>query len=166
MSKPTFRAAALALAGILIAIGGCTENPSAANAYHFLRRSQNVRFDATGSATASAVIDARGGVLVTSAGDRITFPAGAVTQPTRITITSDPQYAGVELQPHGLTFTPGREPTLQLSTANTDAATYGSLGVAYVDDSNAVQEVLPAVTVASNLVTNLHHFSRYLSTGS
>ena len=165
MSKSTLRAAALALAGILITIGGCAESPSAPTRHEFVQRTATARFDVSGSGTASAVIDGRGGMLQTAAGDRIIFPAGALLQPTEITITSDPRYAGVELEPHGLRFPAGREPILQLSTTASNAFQFRSLSVAYIGQDGAIEEILPTVTASGQVMTNLHHFSGYLVTG-
>lgn len=166
MSKPTLRAAALALAGILITIGGCTESPSAPAKREFVQRTSAARFEVSGSGVASAVIDGRGGMLQTAAGDRIIFPAGALLQPTQITITSDPRYAGVELEPHGLRFPAGREPILQLSTASSNAFQFRSLSVAYIGQDGGIEEILPTVTANGQVMTNLHHFSGYLTIGT
>src|SRR3982750_699579 len=93
MLNRSLRTSALALAGILITIGGCSESPSAVGPRQFVARSASARFSASGSS--AAVIDARGGTLETSAGDRIVFPAGALGSPTPITITSRPAQGGV-----------------------------------------------------------------------
>jgi hypothetical protein len=163
MSKPSFRAAAAALAGILIAIGGCAENPSSSVQQQFVVRGSHARFDVSG--TSAAVIDERGGTLVSAAGDRIVFPAGALSAPTQISITSDQTYVGVQLQPHGLQFPAGKEPVLTLNTDGSNAASFQRVDVAYVDESGAVAEILPAQRGAGALSTNLHHFSGYLATG-
>jgi len=159
------RRPSLALAGILIAIGGCAENPSAAAPREFVQRTASVRFDKSGGGSASAMIGVDGGVLQTSAGDRIVFPAGAVEQPIRISITSDSRYAGVQLEPHGLQFPEGHEPVLQLSTASTNAGAFRNVDVVYVDEAGAISEVLPTTSTGANLETHLHHFSGYLASG-
>jgi hypothetical protein len=166
MPRITLRRPTLALAGILIAIGGCAENPSQPVTREFVQRTATARFDVSGSASSSAVIDVRGGTLTTAAGDRIVFPVGAVARPTRITITSDEQFAGVELEPHGLRFPAGREPVLQLSTSGTNAGSFHSLSVVYVDEDGGIAEVLPTSNAGGRSTTNLHHFSGYLVTGS
>src|SRR5215218_10510914 len=159
------RRPSLALAGILIAIGGCTEMPSSPAAPEFVQRTAAVRYDVSGSTAASGVITENGGVLQTASGDRIVFPAGAVSAPTTVTITSDPRYAGVELEPHGLQFPAGHEPVLQLNMQGTNAGSYRSLNVVYVDESGAVAETLPTTLGSGKASTNLHHFSGYLASG-
>lgn len=161
MSRITFRRPSLALAGILIAIGGCAESPSSPSGAQFLARGPHPRYEASGSR--SGLIDQRGGTLVTSAGDRITFPAGALSQNTRITITSNDDYVGVELKPHGLRFPQGRQPVLELNTTGASGGTGNSVDVAYVDEAGAVAEVLDASASAGELRTNLQHFSGYLA---
>jgi len=161
MFKPSFRGATKALAGILIAIGGCTESPSAPAAPHFLARGPMPSFDVSG--VSASVIDARGGTVQTPAGDRIVFPAGAVSSPILVTVTSDRTYVGVELQPHGTTFTAGREPTLYLN-AGSNATTGAS--VVYVDDDGNVTEVLGTSADGGLLKASLHHFSKYYAQGT
>ncbi|HEU4559930.1 MAG TPA: hypothetical protein VFS20_18925 [Longimicrobium sp.] len=165
MLRISFRRPSLALAGILIAIGGCAESPSTPAAREFVQRTADVRYNVSGAGSTSAVINPSGGVLQTAAGDRIVFPAGAVAQPTRITITSDPRYAGVELEPHGLQFPAGHEPVLQINMQGSNAGAYRSLSVVYVNESGAVAEVLPTSTGASRATANLAHFSGYLVAG-
>lgn len=165
MFRISIRRSSLALAGILIAIGGCAESPSTPEAREFVQRTADVRYNVEGSGSASAVIDARGGALQTAAGDRIVFPAGAVAQPTRITITSDKRYAGVELEPHGLQFPAGHEPVLQINMQGSNAGGYRSLSVVYVNESGAVAEVLPTSTGGSRAAANLQHFSGYIVAG-
>jgi len=161
MPKISLRRPSLALAGILIAIGGCAESPSSPSGAQFLARGPHPRYDVTGSR--SAVIDQRGGTLVTAAGDRITFPAGSLTAPTSITITSNDDFVGVELQPHGLRFPHGRQPVLELNTAGAAAGAGNSVDVAYVDENGAIAEVLDASASGGDLRTNLQHFSGYLA---
>jgi len=164
MCNRSLRTSALALAGILITIGGCSESPSSVSSRQFVTRSVSARFSVSGS-TAS-VIDARGGVLETAAGDRIVFPAGAVTTPTLITITSSSTQVGVELEPHGLRFSSTAAPVLILNTTGSNAASFRRLDVSYVDESGNVAEVLPAVTGTGTLSTTLRHFSRYTASGT
>lgn len=156
------RRPSLALAGILIAIGGCAESPSTPAAPHFLARGAHVRFDASG--TGAAVIDARGGTVQTSAGDRIVFPAGAVSQPTTVQLTSDATLIAVEVEPHGLTFPAGHEPTLILNGSGTRVV---GAAVGYVDPDGNLAEVLRADNAggADKLRTTLHHFSKYVALG-
>jgi len=163
MCNRSLRTSALALAGILITIGGCSESPSAAGSRQFVERTASARFSVSGGA--SSVIDARGGTLETAAGDRIVFPAGALSGPTAITITSSSTQVGVELEPHGLTFPASAAPQLILNTAASNAGSFRRLDVSYVDESGTVAEVLPATRGASTLSTTLRHFSRYTASG-
>jgi hypothetical protein len=162
MSRTSLRTSALALAGILITIGGCSESPSSA-ASQFLVRDGGARFDVGG--TAGTVIGPSGGSIQTAAGDRIVFPQGAVAEPTTITVTSSREYVGVELEPHGLRFPAGHEPVLQLSTSGSNARLFRSLSIVYVDESGVVAEVLPTAVGGNRTETNLHHFSGYMATG-
>jgi hypothetical protein len=163
MLNRSLRTSALALAGILIAIGGCAESPSASGPGQFVARGSQARFDVSG--TSSAVIGATGGTLVTAEGDRIIFPAGALKEATRVTITSDDAYVGVQLEPHGLQFPAGRQPVLVLNTAGSNAAEFRQLDVSYVDETGTVAEVLPATAGAGTLTTTLPHFSGFLASG-
>ncbi|HEY8852149.1 MAG TPA: hypothetical protein VIM36_08210 [Gemmatimonadaceae bacterium] len=57
------------------------------------------------SYTVSGTITSWGGTLTIPESDfTITFPMGAVSQPTLITITSDPGYVAYKMQPAGITF--------------------------------------------------------------
>jgi hypothetical protein len=163
MCNRSLRTSALALAGILITIGGCAESPSAVTSRQFLVREGGARFEVSG--TAGAVITPAGGTIQTPAGDRIVFPAGAVSEPTAITMTSSSKYVGVELEPHGLRFPAGHEPVLQLSTSGSNARLFRSLTVVYVDESGVVSEFLPTDVGGNRTEANLHHFSGYLVAG-
>lgn len=160
MQKIRFRSATLALAGILIAIGGCAESPSSPAAPQFLKRGPMPSFDVGGANT--VVIGVRGGVVESLAGDRIVFPAGAVTRPVAVTLTSDRNYVGVELQPHGATFTRGREPTLIL---NAGSGATSRANVVYVDDAGNVLEVLDTDASNGQVRASLRHFSKYYVAG-
>jgi len=163
MCNRSLRSSVLALAGILIAIGGCSESPSSSVPRQFLSRGSQARFDVAGSS--AAVIGASGGTLVTPAGDRIVFPAGALSQPTRVAITSSDTYVGVQLEPHGLIFPAGRQPVLVLNTEGSNAGAFRTLDVSYVDETGSVAEVLPASAGAGTLVTVLPHFSGFIASG-
>ncbi|HET7228828.1 MAG TPA: hypothetical protein VFJ16_02365 [Longimicrobium sp.] len=168
MSRVSFRKASLALAGILIGIGGCAESPSApaaVPAYHFLAAPAGPQLSRSGTSS-SAVIGPEGGVLTTTNGHRIVFPAGAVAGPTEVTLTSDPRYAGVELEPHGLQFPAGHEPVLTLNVGATSLAGFSHVNVLYVDDQDRVLEVLPTDLTGQRIETRLHHFSGYIGAGS
>ncbi len=165
MSRITLRRPSLALAGILIAIGGCSESPSSPVTREFVQRSADVRFDASGGGRKSAVIGENGGTLQTNSGDRIVFPAGALQQPTTISIVSDRRYAGVQLEPHGLQFPAGHEPVLQINMQGSNSGLYHAVNVVYVDENLAIEEELPTSTGSGHASTNLHHFSGYILAG-
>ncbi|HEV7589429.1 MAG TPA: hypothetical protein VGO40_15040 [Longimicrobium sp.] len=170
MPNRSLRTSALALAGILIGIGGCTESPSAvapaaAAKYQFIAAPHGALFARSGESS-SAVIGPEGGVLVTSAGHRIEFPAGALATPTTISITANARYAGVELEPHGLRFPAGREPVLTLNTGGADLSRFGAVNILYVGSGDAVLDVLPTEAVAGKLQARLQHFSGYIGAGS
>ncbi|HSU16799.1 hypothetical protein [Longimicrobium sp.] len=168
MSKTSFRAAATALAGILIAIGGCAESPSSPSApLQVVHRSSSVRFDVSGGGS-SAVIDARGGSITTPAGQTLTFPAGALASPTQITVTDDPEVVGVEIQPHGLVFPAGRQPVLTLDPRGADVSGLNRTAVVYLNDATGqIEQVLTTSDLGGNRIrATLPHFSKYAYAGS
>jgi hypothetical protein len=164
MSKLALRTAAAALAGILIAIGGCAESPSSPAAQPQLLRAPA----APGFArSAAAVIGQEGGSLQTADGHRIVFPAGALSQPTEISMTSVAGYAGVNLEPHGMVFPAGREPVLTIDIGSAATAGFQRFDIVYVDESGAISEVLPTEVLGNSgkLRANLRHFSGYMASG-
>ncbi|HKP75062.1 MAG TPA: hypothetical protein VJT67_05930 [Longimicrobiaceae bacterium] len=163
MPKLTLRSATAALAGILIAIGGCTESPLTPAGGEMLTRSHATRFDVSG--TASEVIGPAGGMLVTPAGDRLIFPAGVLAEPTRITLTSSNANVSVEIEPHGLQFAAGRQPVLVLNTQGSNAGSFRRVDVSYLDDSGAILEILPSMAGGGTISTTLQHFSTYAAFG-
>jgi hypothetical protein len=135
------------------------------------------------SHTVSGTISPWGGTLTIPASDfTITFPVGAVSQPTLITITSDPNYVAYKMYPH-MTFA---KPVVVTQRLN-HTVVYGKplpspIFGAYVDDSNvdllgnllgtvfkALEIELSAtlyVPGSSSLpeisTWTLNHFSRYM----
>jgi hypothetical protein len=89
------------------------------------------------SHTVSGTISPWGGTLTIPQSDfTITFPVGAVSQPTLITITSDPNYVAYKMYPH-MTFAKPLVVTQRLR----NTVVYGKPLItkifgAYVDDSN------------------------------
>jgi hypothetical protein len=96
------------------------------------------------------------------------FPAGALREPTLISMTTDPEYVGVELEPHGLVFPAGRGPVLTLNYSGADVSPFSSLAVVYVDDAGNPLEVLPTSVLGGSekLRTRLQHFSGYITIGT
>lgn len=174
MIRLSVRAATLAAA--IVAAAACADqtplgSDRADTGFQLLRAPAAVQPAATtdtdGTSSSSArVIGPEGGTLQVGA-HRIVFPAGALTQPTEIRMTLDDEYVGVELEPHGIVFPAGREPTLTLGYAGVDASNFASLAVAYVED-DAISEVLPTRrdAQAQTVQARLRHFSLYATSGS
>lgn len=161
----------LALAGILITTGGCAESPSAPvlpESAALVKLPAPVRpaFSRNGGEVASAVIGPRGGSITLGEGHRLVFPAGAVSEPTTITMRADAKFVGVHLEPHGLQFPTNAAPVLTLNASGATAG-FSNLTVVYVDEAGAIAEVLPTNTLGGTVLrTELQHFSGYIGTGS
>jgi hypothetical protein len=154
--------ATLALAGILVGIGGCADQPvsaaaPAAASYRILPAPAAPDFSRSGSG--EVVVGPEGGVVRAPGGATLEFPAGALSAPTAISLTPSRELDAVEIQPHGLVFPAGLEPVLSLPF-DRSASGKGPLNVVYVVDG-AVVEVLPTTQQGSSLVAPLHHFSLY-----
>lgn len=170
MPRHTLRVLAVA-AATLLAGYGCTDvaaptsNVSAAGTT--LLQQSAPRFSGGASRSASRVITAEGGVVELESGHRITFPAGAVAEPTLITMTAHPTYLGVEMQPHGLSFPEGREPVLSISYAGVSVSGYRRLSIVYTDDAGNILEVLATTRQFQHhtVSARLQHFSPYIVGG-
>jgi len=172
MNRSTLRAFA-AIASLMAGLG-CAESPSAppaavAGPVHLLRDPASAPFHASrsgSSGTASAVIGPDGGSIVLG-GNRIDFPAGALAEPTTITMRGAPAMYGVQLEPHGLTFPAGSEPVLTVAYSRRASAGLTRMAIVYVDDRMTILEVLPTQWNAQDhtLTAALHHFSGYLAGG-
>jgi hypothetical protein len=130
----------------------------------------------------SATIGRSGGTLsIPEADFTITFPYGAVSQPTPITITSDPKFVAYTMSPHGTRF--ARPVTITQRLKNTEV--FGSplnshLFGAYLagDDLLDLSNILHALEIETSLtifspgpsntpipdteVWIINHFSRYM----
>lgn len=127
----------------------------------------------------SATIGVDGGTLTIPGSDfTITFPYGALSTPTNITITSDASgYVSYDMQPHGLTF---RKPVVVTQKLR-NTAVYGtplainSFCAFFAKDLLDLSGILQALeiettTIFSNPNTGqaevetwqLNHFSRYM----
>lgn len=178
MAKLRMRAVLSAItAGILITIGGCTEQAPMSNSvpedsarYQRLEMQNSAAGSAfdQGAVRVEKVIGAEGGTLEIPGGHTLAFPAGALSAPTRIRARIDPQYVEVDLGPDGLIFPVGHEPVLTLSYSNANAAAFRQLAIAYLNNSGAIVEILQTTddAVKNTLTTRLRHFSRYASVGS
>jgi hypothetical protein len=172
MAKLRMRAALSAItAGILITIGGCTEQAPTSNAapedgarYQRLEMQQSasggVAYDMPG---AEKVIGKEGGTLEISGGHTLTFPAGALSAPTRIRAKVDARYVEVDLEPHGIRFPVGREPVLKLSYAGAGPVLTSSLTIIYLDQAGRFLENMSGTADPNSRVVTarLPHFSRY-----
>lgn len=129
--------------------------------------------------TVSATIGVNGGTLAIPGSDfTITFPYGALTQPTNITITSDNSgYVSYDMQPHGLTFL---KPVIVTQRLN-NTAVYGtpkalnSFGAYFAKDLLDLSGILSALEIETTTIFLnprtgqadvetwiLNHFSRYM----
>lgn len=127
----------------------------------------------------SATIGVDGGTLTIPGSDfTITFPYGALSTPTNITITSDASgYVSYDMQPHGLTF---RKPVIVTQKLR-NTAVYGTplainsfcafFATDLLDLSGILQALeIETTTIFSNPNTGqaevetwqLNHFSRYM----
>lgn len=177
MAKLRVRAVMSAItAGILITIGGCTEQAPTINSgldagqrFQKLELPGAVGFSGAqaNSLRAEKVIGAEGGALEIPGGHTLTFPAGALSSPTRIRATVDNRYVGVDLQPEGLHFPAGNGPVLTINYGAVPTGQYSQLAVLYVAPSGTVLEVLQsdANRPGNTVSARLSHFSGYLVGG-
>jgi hypothetical protein len=147
------------------------------------RTAHPVRWDAEGpnkSFTVSGTINYWGGKLtIPEAGFTITFPPGAVSKPTDVTITSDPEYVAYRMEPHGITFAKPVVVTQRLRDADLSSLPLGSqlFGVYLKNDAlplldvlGLLDEILPSITILApgsstfpeTSVWSINHFSRYM----
>jgi hypothetical protein len=156
--------ATLALAGILVGIGGCADQPvaspaaPAAAAYRLLPAPAQPLYERSGSG--AVVVGPEGGVVRAPGGVSLEFPAGALATPQTIQLTPSSELNAVEIEPHGLTFPAGLEPVLTLPFDAAAVNGRGPLNVVYLVDG-VVVEVLPTVQRGNALVAPLRHFSLY-----
>jgi hypothetical protein len=157
-----------ATAGILIISGGCAESPSApvqaGSGLELLLAPGGPSFARSGSDAASQLIGPEGGVIELASGQRLVFPAGALSQPTEIGMRADGEYQGVRLSPHGLTFPADARPVLELRAVG-GGAERRTLSVVYVNETNSILEVLPTQRRGNELSVHLEHFSGYIVAG-
>lgn len=172
MAKLRVRAALSAIAaGILITIGGCSEQAPTSNSaredgarYQRLEVGQSLAGGAAYDVPrAEKVIGAEGGTLEISGGHTLTFPAGALSAPTRIRAKVDTRFIEVDLEPHGIIFPVGREPVLVLSYAAAAPVSANQLTIIYLDQAGRFLEDMRGTANASvtTVVAKLPHFSKY-----
>lgn len=93
----------------------------------------------------------------------IKFPAGALAEPTAITVSPSTRSLAVTFGPHGIQFPAGSEPTVTFSYQGVTNVAERGLMVLYVSDTGTVLEKL-ATTVNSeskSVTAKLQHFSAY-----
>jgi hypothetical protein len=134
---------------------------------------------APASYTASATITPWGGTITIPQSDfTITFPAGAVSQPTLISITSDPNYVVYTMSPAGAKFSKPAVVTqlLRKTVASGHPLTTVKLFGAYIDDASVLSTVMHALeielsatlyvpgssTLPEVTTWTVNHFSRYM----
>jgi hypothetical protein len=127
----------------------------------------------------SQTIDASGGTIsMPETGLTISFPAGAVSAPITITVTSDDKYVAYKMQPSGTKFLKDVTVTQPLDgTSVSGVPLKADLYGAYIADDNArldgivkALEIEPSTTIFSLInprlpqaeVWIIRHFSRYM----
>jgi hypothetical protein len=127
----------------------------------------------------SRTIGPNGGtIVIPETGLTVSFPAGAVSAPLKITITSDDKYVAYKMEPSGTKFLMDVTVTQQLnSTQIFGSPLKTKLFAAYIADDNTklsgkvpVLEIEPSTTIfsaASALLPEaqvwvIRHFSRYM----
>jgi hypothetical protein len=131
------------------------------------------------SYSVTATIQPWGGTITLPQTDlTVVFPFGAVSQPTTVTITSDPNYVAYSMYPHGLQFAKPVTVTQRLrNTAVYGQPLAGKLFGAYTNDDlidlgrllHALEIELSTTIFAPNSnnlpeteVWIINHFSRYM----
>lgn len=127
----------------------------------------------------SKTIDQSGGsISIPETGLTVSFPAGAVTGPITITITSDKKYVAYKMEPTGTRFLKDVTVTQLLNTTSIFGVPLrNQLYAAYIADDNLklsgmvpALEIEPSTTIFSPLsallpqaqVWIIRHFSRYM----
>ena len=129
--------------------------------------------------TVSKTIDQSGGTIsIPETGLTISFPAGAVSNPIKITVTSDDKYVAYKMEPSGTRFLKDVTVTqLLATTAVSGAPLQSQLYAAYIADDKLnlggtvkALEIEPSTTIFSPhspllpeaQVWVIRHFSRYM----
>jgi hypothetical protein len=124
----------------------------------------------------SKTIDQSGGTIsIPQTGLTVSFPAGAVTGPITITITSDQKYVAYKMEPTGTRFLKDVTVTQLLNTTSIFGVPLRSqLYAVYIADDNVklsgkvpALEIEPSTTIFSGLLPQAHvwiirHFSHYM----
>ncbi len=124
----------------------------------------------------SKTIDQAGGTIsIPATGLTVSFPAGAVTGPINITITSDQKYVAYKMEPTGTRFLKDVTVTQLLNTTSIFGEPLrNQLYAVYIADDNVklsgkvpALEIEPSTTIFSGLLPQAHvwiirHFSHYM----
>jgi hypothetical protein len=124
----------------------------------------------------SKTIDQSGGTIsIPETGLTVSFPAGAVTGPIAITITSDQKYVAYKMEPTGTRFLKDVTVTQLLNTTSIFGEPLrNQLYAVYIADDNVklsgkvpALEIEPSTTIFSGLLPQAHvwiirHFSHYM----
>jgi hypothetical protein len=124
----------------------------------------------------SKTIDQSGGTIsIPETGLIVSFPAGAVTGPISITITSDQKYVAYKMEPTGTRFLKDVRVTQLLNTTSIFGEPLRTqLYAVYIADDNVklsgkvpALEIEPSTTIFSGLLPQAHvwiirHFSHYM----
>ena len=124
----------------------------------------------------SKTIDQSGGTIsIPETGLTVSFPAGAVTAPITITITSDQKYVAYKMEPTGTRFLKDVTVTQLLNTTSIFGEPLrNQLYAVYIADDNVklsgkvpALEIEPSTTIFSGLLPQAHvwiirHFSHYM----
>lgn len=155
------------LTAILILAAGCSDQ--APTALELETSYQAVALPKAETSPAFARLGTAGKVIGPEGGEirqgriSIRFPAGALSEPTEITVNPNARNLAVTFGPHGLQFPAGHEPTATFSYEGIAGLPERDLTVFYVSDSGAVLEKLTASVDAreKSVSAKLRHFSEY-----
>jgi hypothetical protein len=117
-----------------------------------------------------------GTISIPQTGLTVSFPAGALAAPLRITIISDPEYVAYRMEPCGTRFLKDVAATQLLAPTNVSGVPPHQLYAAYIANDKLslrsivkVSEIEPSITIFSpdsrdpvTLVWVIRHFSRYM----
>ena len=94
----------------------------------------------------------------------ISFPKGALAEPTMISVSPAVNNLAVTFGPHGLHFPAGSEPTLTFSYQGIGNVPEHQLTVLYMSEAGLILEELPATvdTREGTATRRLAHFSQYV----
>jgi hypothetical protein len=151
---------ALVLLGLVAMVAGCSEPMSSGRFSPVAPRST-----LGGSRSASAVIGTAGGTVQVG-GNKIVFPAGALTSATTITMTEYMGSGRVEMQPHGLTFPAAARPELTLTYAGVDVTGHDEIAVGYEVSGQVVEVYASEAAGYEAVAARVPHFSGFVIVGS